>query len=163
MSIFPTKILLASDSSDTAAHAMDLAVELCEQTGSQLHLVYVGEDAYSATLISSEAADLEGVAREDPALIEQLQQQSDQMARRVLDTEVHKVQEAGGTVAQAHLRMGKADIEIVELAKEIDAGLLILGSRGSGIIKRALIGSVSDSVVRHAHCPVTVVRQDKDE
>jgi nucleotide-binding universal stress UspA family protein len=85
------------------------------------------------------------------------------MARRVLDTEVQKVREAGGTVAQAHLRMGKADIEIVELAKEIDAGLLILGSRGSGMIKRALIGSVSDSVVRHAHCPVTVVRQDKDE
>ena len=164
MSTFPTKILLASDSSDTAAHAMDLAVELCEQTGSQLHLVYVGEDAYSsATLISPEAADLEGVAREDPVLIEQLQQQSDRMARRVLDTEVQKVREAGGTVAQAHLRMGKADIEIVELAKEIDAGLLILGSRGSGIIKRALIGSVSDSVVRHAHCPVTVVRQDKDE
>jgi nucleotide-binding universal stress UspA family protein len=164
MSTFPTKILLASDSSDTAAHAMDLAVELCEQTGSQLHLVYVGEDAYSsATLISPEAANLEGVAREDPVLIEQLQQQSDQMARRVLDTEVQKVREAGGTVAQAHLRMGKADIEIVELAKEIDAGLLILGSRGSGMIKRALIGSVSDSVVRHAHCPVTVVRQDKDE
>jgi nucleotide-binding universal stress UspA family protein len=163
MSTFPTKILLASDSSDTAAHAMDLAVELCEQTGSQLHLVYVGEDAYSATLISPEAADLEGVAREDPVLIEQLLQQSDRMARRVLDTEVQKVREAGGTVAQAHLRMGKADIEIVELAKEIDAGLLILGSRGSGMIKRALIGSVSDSVVRHAHCPVTVVRQDKDE
>ena len=163
MRIFPTKILLASDSSDTAAHAMDLAVELCEQTGSQLHLVYVGEDfSYSATLISPEAADLESVTREDPVLIEQQQQQSDQMDRRVLDTEVQKVREAGGTVAQAHLRMGKADIEIVELAKEIDAGLLILGSRGSGMIKRALIGSVSDSVVRHAHCPVTVVRQDKD-
>jgi nucleotide-binding universal stress UspA family protein len=161
MSTFPTKILLASDSSDTAAHAMDLAVELCEQTGSQLHLVYVGEDAYLATLITPEAADLEGVAREDPVLIEQLQQQSDQMARRVLDTEVQKVREAGGTVAQAHLRMGKADIEIVELAKEIDAGLLILGSRGSGMIKRALIGSVSDSVVRHAHCPVVVVRQEQ--
>ena len=111
MSTFPTKILLASDSSDTAAHAMDLAVELCEQTGSQLHLVYVGEDAYPATLISPEAANLEGVPpREDPVLIEQLQQQSDQMARRVLDTEVQKVREAGGTVAQAHLRMGKADI-----------------------------------------------------
>ena len=164
MSTFPTKILLASDSSDTAAHAMDLAVELCEQTGSQLHLVYVGEDAYPATFISPEAANLEGVPpREDPVLIEQLQRQSDQMARRVLDTEVQKVREAGGTVAQAHLRMGKADIEIVELAKEIDAGLLILGSRGSGMIKRALIGSVSNSVVRHAHCPVTVVRQDKDE
>ena len=61
MGIFPTKILLASDSSDTAAQAMDLAVELCEQTGSELHLVYVGDDAYSsATLISPKAADLGG-------------------------------------------------------------------------------------------------------
>ena len=75
---------------------------------------------------------------------------------------LQKVRETGGTVAQAHLRMGKADIEIVELAKEIDAGLLILGSRGLGRIERALIGSVSDSVVRHAHCPVTVVRQEKE-
>jgi nucleotide-binding universal stress UspA family protein len=137
MSIFPTKILLASDSSDTAAHARDLAVELCEQTGSELHLVYVGDDAYSsATLISPKAADLGGVAREDPVLLEQLQQQSNQMARRVLDSEVQKVREAGGTVAQAHLKMGKADIEIVELAKEIDAVCLSwaagvwAGSRG---------------------------------
>src|SRR5919199_844273 len=118
MGIFPTKILLASDSSDTAAQAMDLAVELCEQTGSELHLVYVGEDVYSsATLISPEAADLEGVAREDPVLIEQLQQQSDQMARRVLDTEVQKVREAGGAGGQAHLRVGEADKEIVELGE----------------------------------------------
>ena len=159
MRTFPTKILLASDSSDTAAHAMDLAVELCEQTGSQLHLVYVGEDAYSsATLISPEAADLEGVAREDPVLIEQLQQQSDRMARRVLDTEVQKVREAGGTVAQAHLRMGKAAAEIVDLAEELGVGLVVVGSRGLGGVRRALMGSVSDSVVRHAHCPVLVVR-----
>ena len=63
MGIFPTKILLASDSSDTAAHAMDLAVELCEQTSSELHLVYVGEDAYSATLVYPGAIDLEGVEK----------------------------------------------------------------------------------------------------
>ncbi|HEX8260308.1 MAG TPA: universal stress protein [Rubrobacteraceae bacterium] len=36
-------------------------------------------------------------------------------------------------------------------------GLIVLGSRGVGAISRALMGSVSDSVVRHAHCPVFVV------
>jgi hypothetical protein len=43
--------------------------------------------------------------------------------------------------------------EIVALAEEIGAGLIVMGSRGLGGIRRALMGSVSDSVVRHAHCP----------
>jgi hypothetical protein len=69
VSIFPTKILLASDGSETGTHAMEVVVELCEQTGSELHLGYVGEDAYSATLVYSEVTDPEWVEREDPVLI----------------------------------------------------------------------------------------------
>ncbi len=161
MSIFPTKILLASDGSETGTYAMEVAVEFCEQTGSELHLVYVGEDAYSATLVYPEAADPEWVEREGPVLTGQLQQQFEQMSRRVLDTQAEKVREAGGTIAQAHLRMGEAATEIVDLAEELGAGLVVLGSRGLGGIRRALMGSVSDSVVRHAHCPVLVVRKNK--
>jgi nucleotide-binding universal stress UspA family protein len=161
VSIFPTKVLLASDGSDAVAHARVVAVELCERTGSELHLVYVGEDAYSATLVYPEATDSEGVEREDPLLLGQLQQQFEQMSRRVLETEAQKVREAGGTVAQAHLRVGNAATEIVELAEGIGVGLVVVGSRGLGGIRRALMGSVSDSVVRHAHCPVLVVRRDE--
>ena len=161
MSIFPTKILLAVDGSETGTHAAEVAVELCEKTGSELHLIYVGEDAYSATLVYPEATSPEWVEREDPVLIGQLQQQFEQMSRRVLDTQAEKVREVGGTIAQAHLRMGKAPTEIVDLAEELGAGLVVLGSRGLGGIRRALMGSVSDSVVRHAHCPVLVVRKDK--
>jgi nucleotide-binding universal stress UspA family protein len=40
----------------------------------------------------------------------------------------------------------------------LGAGLIVMGSRGHGRIRRALMGSVSDSSVRHAHCPVMVVR-----
>jgi nucleotide-binding universal stress UspA family protein len=49
--------------------------------------------------------------------------------------------------------------EIVGLAEEIGAGLIVMGSRGLGGTRRALMGSVSDSVTRHAHCPVLVVRE----
>jgi nucleotide-binding universal stress UspA family protein len=108
-----------------------------------------------------EATDPEWVEREDPVLIGQLQQRFEQMSRRVLDTQAEKVREVGGTIAQAHLRMGKAPTEIVDLAEELGAGVVVLGSRGLGGIRRALMGSVSDSVVRHAHCPVLVVRKDK--
>ena len=160
MSIFPTRVLLATDDSENAAHATDAAAQLSEETGSELHVLYVGEDAYSSTLVYPDDADPGGAQWDDPVLVGQLQRQFEQMSRRVLGAEAQKVREAGGTVAQAHLRMGKADIEIVELAKEIDAGLLILGSRGLGGVRRALMGSVSDSVVRHAHCPVLVVRKE---
>jgi len=48
---------------------------------------------------------------------------------------------------------------IVDLALEEKANMIVMGSRGLGTIRRTLIGSVSDYVVHHAHCPVVVCRQ----
>jgi len=159
MNIFPTRILLATDGSESAAHATEVAVELSKKTDSELHVLYVGEDA-TALLYPQAAADPAWVVQEDLAPIEEQGQQFEQVARQTLDAEVQKVGAVGGTVAQAHLRMGTPPAEIVELAEELDAGLVVVGSRGAGGIRRALLGSVSESVVRHAHCPVLVVRTD---
>ena len=84
MSIFPTRILLATDSSENVTQAREVAVQLSKVTGSELHLIYVGEDAYSATLIYPETTDPGEVAREDPVLMKRLQRQFEQMSRRVL-------------------------------------------------------------------------------
>jgi nucleotide-binding universal stress UspA family protein len=54
--------------------------------------------------------------------------------------------------------MGSAAAEVVELAEGLEAGLVVMGSRGRSEIGRLLMGSVSDAVVRHAHCPVLVRR-----
>jgi nucleotide-binding universal stress UspA family protein len=48
------------------------------------------------------------------------------------------------------------------LAEEEGAELIVVGSRGRGRIRRALMGSVSDSVARHAHYPVMVMRPGKE-
>jgi nucleotide-binding universal stress UspA family protein len=80
----------------------------------------------------------------------------------VLDEQVKKIEEDGGTVAGAHHKVSdRPDEAIVHLSEELGAGLIVMGSRGCGGLRRALMGSVSDSVVRHAHCPVLVVRPDK--
>jgi nucleotide-binding universal stress UspA family protein len=58
-----------------------------------------------------------------------------------------------------HARIGSPADEILSLAKEIGADLIFIGSRGNTGLRRALLGSVSERVVREADCPVLVARQ----
>ena len=161
MSIFPTKILLATDGSTEAELAARTAVDLSQNTGSELHLIHVLDVAkvgLSMAVLYSEAPDPEGVNLSDPVLEEDLERRAKKGGREVLDAEVQRVRSAGGAVAQSHLMLGEVEREIVHLAEDLGAGLIVMGSRGRGGMRRALMGSVSDSVVRHAHCPVMVVR-----
>ena len=158
MSIFPTKVLLATDGSSEAELATLTAADLAQKTGSELNVILVLDGAPTAMLYP-EATDMEGVERRDPVLEEEFERRSEQRGREVLDAEVGRARSAGGTVEQAHLAMGEPAREIVHLADDLGAGLIVVGSRGRGGMRRVLMGSVSDAVVRHAHCPVMVVRR----
>ena len=65
MNVFPTRILLASDGSESAAHATEVAVELSKKTDSELHVLYVGEE--ETALLYPQAADTAWVVQEDLA------------------------------------------------------------------------------------------------
>ena len=142
--VFPAKILLATDGSDEATLAAQTAGDLSERTGSELHVTHVGEVslAYHPERHASHA----------------VYEEHEREAQQLLEAQVERMKATGATVEQAHLRMGRADEEIVVLAEELGADLIVMGSRGLGGLKRTLMGSVSDSVVRHAHCPVMVAR-----
>jgi nucleotide-binding universal stress UspA family protein len=155
--VFPTKVLLATDGSREAELAARTAADLAQKTDSELHVVHVFGIAPVGPPVYPDATDLQSVEREAEAV--ERQRISEQRAREVLEAEVEKLRSAGGMVAQAHLIEGRVAPEIVALAEEIGAGLIVMGSRGRGGIRRALLGSVSDSVVRHAHSPVFVVRE----
>ena len=147
MSIFPTKILLATDASEEAELARKTAVDLAISTKSTLHLVTVapGYPSYDVNV---------------PNVVEQLREQ----AEKILEEQAEKVEREGATVAEKHLRIAERhrSQQIVDVAEDIEAGLIVMGSRGLGGVRRALMGSVSDSVVRHAHCPVMIVRREKE-
>ena len=134
---FPMVILLATDGSEEARIASHMAASIAEGTGSELHLVHVV-----------------GTGGTDPRVYELMRRSS----HAFLDEQAGKLRAAGAMVAKEHLRNGRPDQEIVALADELGAGLIVMGGRGLGGMKRALMGSVSDSVVRHAHCPVLVAR-----
>jgi nucleotide-binding universal stress UspA family protein len=150
--VFPTKILVATDGSREAELASSSAADLAERTGSELHVVYVGH-------MPPVFYESPGAWALDPDLRGRMGERAEEGARTKLDEQVQRVREAGGEVAGAHARLGRPDAEIVGLAEELGAGLIVLGSRGLGPLRSALMGSVSHSVVRHARCPVLVVRE----
>src|SRR5215211_1008140 len=145
MSIFPTRILVATDGSREAELAVTTAADLAKITDSELHVVHVGE----ISLVYH--PERHGYHAE--------YEEHEKEAKQLLEAQVERIKGASAPEAQAHLRMGRADEEIVELAHSIDAGMIVMGSRGQWRLRMALVGSVSESVVRHAHCPVTVVRE----
>ena len=145
MSIFPTRILVATDGSREAELALTTAADLAKSTDSELHVVHVGEVPL--------------VYHPERHAYQAVHEEHEKESQQLLESQVERIEGAGATEARAHLRMGRADEEIVELAQSVDAGLIVMGSKGQGRLRRALVGSVSESVVRHAHCPVTIVRE----
>jgi nucleotide-binding universal stress UspA family protein len=144
MSIFE-KILLATDGSESSEIATKTVLDLSKGLDPEIYVVHVaGEHPYLHGYYDlRHREEEERLRRED---------------QRVLEECAHQVRESGGTVADIYLRVGDAAKEIVELAEELGVGLVVLGSRGHGRIRRALMGRISTSVLRHAHCSVLIVR-----
>jgi nucleotide-binding universal stress UspA family protein len=144
MPLFPTRVLLATDGSPDAALAANSAIELCERTGSELHVVHVGE--YVPTFLA--------YTEEEPVELQR-------NAERLLEEQVESIRAAGGRGAEAHLRLGRPAEQIIDLSEELGVGVIVVGSRGESALRRAVLGSVSEDVVRYAHCPVFVVRAEE--
>ena len=143
----PTKILLATNGSEEAELATSSAVELAKLGDSELHVLHVGPG-----LPLYELPDY-------PVRFKEVVAEQRREAQKILDDQVRGVEASGVTVVGAYLSMDERPARaIVELGEKLGAGLVVMGSRGRGGLRRTLMGSVSDSVVRHAHCPVMVVR-----
>lgn len=150
MSAIGDRILLATDGSPEAESAAGMAVTLSEKLGAELHLVYV--EPMPDPLSWPESRVMA------PEFWGDMSDRAEDKAHAKLKEEAEKISGMGGTIAGAHARAGRPDTEIVGVAEELDAGLVILGSRGLGPVRRAVMGSVSGSVVRHSHGSVLVVR-----
>jgi nucleotide-binding universal stress UspA family protein len=110
------------------------------------------------------------VEASDPTLVTGTGIASGVMSAEELDAiDEERVEEGRVALNDAAAALGRPDVETILLrgdagpalcdaAREQDARAIVMGSRGRGGIKRALLGSVSDYVVRNAHCSVVITR-----
>ena len=106
MSIFPTKVLLATDGSEEAQLAAQTTADLADKTGSELHVIY--------TVPVPVAIDPFGVETTSKIAEETARQR----AQQFLGEQVERIEAQGGSVAQAHVKLGRPDEEIINLAEE---------------------------------------------
>ena len=136
------RILIAVDFSPDSLAALGSVKELARRLGSEVIVLHVSEK-------------LKVIPGSD------LAEEERQRWQAALDAEVRRLAQEG-TRARAVLRAGYpvAD-QILKVAGEEHADLLVVGTLGDRGIKDRLIGSVANEVVRHATCPVLVVRRQK--
>lgn len=136
--------LVPTDFSDSAAHALELAGDLVEPTGS-LTLLHVVE----LPLVYSREAPLAELA-----------QDLEKRATSALETEVARSRRRTSLPVTPRTRLGSPGAQtLAALDDDRSIDVVIMGSRGRTGFKRVLLGSVAETVVRHARCPVLVARK----
>jgi nucleotide-binding universal stress UspA family protein len=136
------KILIAVDSAPVAAHAADVGCELARLAGAEVALIHVIDpELVNAADTGIQPAVFAASAKDE--------------ARKLIDAVRLRLPQG---IAREFVEVGSAASEIVKAARNWPADLIVIGSHGRGGLKRVLLGSVAEAVMRNAPCPVLVVR-----
>jgi nucleotide-binding universal stress UspA family protein len=137
------KILLAVDMSDHARKAIPAAAELAKAGGGSVHVLHVRELHYPVP----------------PTVVGD----SPEEAQQLVDGVVEELKQAGVT-ADGVVRTstgGSPASVILEQAREVGAGMVVLGSRGLSDLGGLLLGSDAHKIIQLSSCPVLVVRDEE--
>ncbi|HPD61624.1 MAG TPA: universal stress protein [Thermodesulfobacteriota bacterium] len=138
------KVLVAIDASDISAKVIKRSGQFAKATDCDLTVLTVVEP-------------LPGTYAELPGEIADFVQKKKEEAEEIV-AKAQKTLKHYGVDCKTQIGVGPVASEIVEVAEKGNFDVIFVGSRGFGGIKRMLLGSVADDVIRHAHCSVTVVR-----
>jgi len=139
------RVLIAINSGPLAVHAANVGMELARSLKAELAFVHViGEPSeIGADGGVSEEEAIRTAKDDGKDLIAAIRQRAPEQA------------------ALEFMPIGRPSIEIVKAAKEWPANLIVIGSHGRGGIQRVVLGSVAESVMRNAPCPVMVVKAEE--
>jgi len=148
MTIRIQKILLPTDFSNYSAAATKYACELATKFDAALHLLHTLETHFDSMPVFAMGITL-------PSYIDESRSAAEKSLAGILDPEWSK----GRTVMQAVIQ-GSPKVEIVRYARREEIDLIVLATHGRTGLSHVLMGSVAESVVRTAPCPVLTVRPE---
>jgi universal stress protein A len=141
----PKRILVPIDFSEYSAHALDFAVAFANKLDATIHLIHA---------ISVPAIGIPELgAAWSPTMIEDLVQAGKKAMTKLAD-ERRKVAKIG----EAVVRLGDPRDLILQAVDDLKIDMIVMGTHGRRGIKRALLGSVAEAVVRASPCPVLTIR-----
>ena len=148
-------ILLPTDFSECANYALSYAASFARQASASIICVHVIEPVVPTVGYTGMA---------EPLPIADLSDQLEDSAERELP-KIAECDECAGLKVEEVVAHGDAASEIVRVARERGVDLIVIASHGRTGLGRMLFGSTAESVVRHAPCPVLVVKppQERDE
>ena len=145
------KILVPTDFSESARHALTYGLSFAKEYDAELVLLHVVE-----TLPVGYATDL------FPVPMAEVFQELSAYARKELAA-LHEEVVSRGVAVREVLRQGRPSAEIVNAAREETIDMIVLGTHGRGVLDKALFGSTTERVVRNAPCPVLTCRPAEHE
>ena len=145
-----TKILVPVDFSDRSKKALRYAVAFAKQFGAGITLLHV--------LPLTTLPGTEYEATDFPALQEKLRAEAAEKLNAFSRDEI-----GASTPVQTLVEVGAAPREVTDVAARLEIDLIVISTHGYTGLKHVLLGSVAESIVRHAKCPVLVVREKEHE
>lgn len=143
-----TRILVAVDGSPSSLEAVRHAVGLVRS-------------GLRATVVLAQV-------QEEASFLELATQDSDRIAKAALGAGMHLMApavvelQAAGVPFEREVALGEPGTTLVDMAERLQCDCIVVGARGMGALRRAFIGSVSQSVLNHSRVPVIVVRERED-
>ncbi len=146
----PYTILVGIDFSDASDGALDEALTLAMERHGELHVLYV-DDHFRAPEGGREAAE-NTLLRVEHHTVARMKELGRRLGRDVSCRKIY-----------SHFRLGGAAEQIVQLASDLDADLMVVGTHGRSGLKRVVLGSEAERVMRMARCPTLIIRPKDHE
>lgn len=145
------RILIPTDGSDEVEPAAELAIGLAETHGATLHVLFIVDQP---SAVAGTAEGFSGLDNLLDALEEAGRDATDAIAVRAQESDIE---------TETAVRQGNPHDDILTYADEQGVDLIVMGTHGRTGVKRALLGSVTETVVRHSETPVLTVDRKTNE
>ena len=136
-----TRILIPVDGSESSSHAVEMAILIAGKCHAELSFIYINDIQQAAI---------------DSYLLNEILASNERLGETILS---HAQETVPASIPYtSKMKTGSPANDLVDYAKEINADLIVMGTRGLGGLRGKLLGSVSQYVLHHSHCPVLVCK-----